>query len=171
MQKKGWSYGAFQNALLKCFQWSLSMETSPFKPLSFSFISSYKRSMGPKKAQSQMLSLALRSDMKVAFQNDSSILKHLFHRWSLNGFLGIDKQQRMSFCSTRWVLCWVLLFQHCLSVFIERLLLEKSHCGGWDMVDESIQSFRNVVVAKQPGMLQTVCTYAHAMKICKVNYT
>jgi len=133
MQKKAWSSGAFQNALLKCFQWSLSMETAPFKPLSFSFISSYKRSMGPKKVQSQMLSLALRLDMKVAFQNDSSILKRLFYRWSLNGFLGNDSD-----------ICWAQFFQHCLSVFIERLALEKSHCGRWAIVDESVQAFRNV---------------------------
>jgi len=68
------------------------METAAFWPLSFSLICYCKRSMGPKKARSEMPFLALRIIRKVAFQNDFSVLKRLFHRWSLNGFLGIDGQ-------------------------------------------------------------------------------
>jgi len=56
LQKSASSAGAFQNAFTQCFQWSLSMETSPLKPLSFSFISFCKRSMGPTRCGLKSLS-------------------------------------------------------------------------------------------------------------------
>jgi len=69
------------------------MKTTPFKPLSFSLISPCKRSMGPEKVQSQMPFLALRIGLEVAFQNDLSVLKRLFHRWSLNDFLALTAKK------------------------------------------------------------------------------
>jgi len=75
------------------------METSPFKPLSFSLISSYKRSMGPNGHSLKGLFLALGVGLEVAFQNDSSVLKCLFHQWSLNVFWHCQ-QKMMSLCST-----------------------------------------------------------------------
>jgi len=75
--------------------------------------------------------------MIKAFWNACSIdgLSMVFWHW---------QQQSMSFCSARRVLCWALLFQRCLSVFIERSWFEYSHCGGWAIADERVQAFRNV---------------------------
>jgi len=119
--------------------------------------------MGPKKARSQMLSLALRSDMKVAFQNDSSVLKRLFYRWSLNGFLGNDSDKG---CHS--VVLTEYYVERNFSSVVSQFSLRDRHWKSLIVDDEPLlmkafkhsETFQkeNDAVAKQPGTLQTVCT-------------
>jgi len=69
------------------FQAGLLMTGDPFQLLPFAMSWSFKRSTGPKKSWSQMLSMALRPTLEKAFQCVFCVLKRLFQRWSLDGFL------------------------------------------------------------------------------------
>jgi len=72
---------------VKVFQSDLLMKRDPFWLILFGMSWYYKRSTRPRNSLSQVPSLALRPTFEKAFQSVSSVLKRLFQRWSLDGFL------------------------------------------------------------------------------------
>jgi len=120
--------------MTKCFK-AISWWREILVDCFFAMTWSCKRSPGPKKSWSQMQFLALRSTSEIVFQSISSILKCLFHHWSLDDF-SLVRWQNMSSCSAQCTLCWVLFSTPSMVVLIEIDIMEKANFNGGTMLKQ-----------------------------------
>ncbi len=77
-------------------------------------------------------------------------------------FLWFWKAQIGSLCCGQWLVHWALFFQHCFYDFIKKKASERTHFGGWAIVDK--KSFERS--RKQRSMHNATRSVSNRVRIC-----